>query len=817
MTIEQLQELADKQEEQIQRMDVPEYDSKEFQRFLYETLGKSNNPLSDVARVPKTSHGLEKALQNLSEKAQDGCKKIEGLLPHQAVVYAVAKLRELDKTKSPGLLAVHSTGAGKTVEGLAAMMAFWNKTTTNGQPYAIISVSTKGNQDSNSPRSLAKYARTFFAAGRHMFVSRVPGIATLPFNPHVVRAAEETEEDVEERVLDQIETNIRKRIEVGLKTIAASDNAYEILKSKSRAGLYTYRKLSNDLNNGMFRYTTQSNKTYEIGNALIIVDEIQFLFVPPETGYDKAYESLQTSLTSKRSLKSTWVLGLTATPGSTLTEVCDILNLIKGRSGFVSPASNISEKARGLVSYAQVQGDLHHFPRLEVYPLCIPVNHYSDYYLTQAVKYERFHDEIRKHNEDMLAEIDERKREHVRKVAQYETALKAWRKGKGKKPEQPKARTVSEEDPATWKFDPKKKSRFYAKLRQSGNWVSIRGDTEELKVTELECLQAHLTVLYAVDGTCEEDRKILFVLSPKITMLMKNLNRLPGKHYVYSSDKTTILLIAALLERDLHMAQLRTECYSDETEKLKCKANLPADERKYFMLLDNVTSTRRLLSPEKELSKWQYPNQPQKRIQAVKRTFDLPENLKGGRVKIVLATKENYKGVDLKAIRNIHCLEPMLEFTDLLQLAGRGPRFCSHAGLKPVSTTWKVQLYTYRLALSDTFGKEIQADMHVFEQSVMRYVRDYGKETNAALQKASVDYLIFKDNINLGARHQVEMLMKTECWKPQTKAPKAPRVIRPATSREAMIAKRKHQKEVLRRRQESIINLTNDDNIINLT
>jgi hypothetical protein len=85
------------------------------------------------------------------------------------------QLRATGIIQTPGLLAMHSTGAGKTLLTLCALIAFWNLNSLPGKvatilrpndiisdPIPIFIISVKSNQQDNGLLKLAHYGMTFF-------------------------------------------------------------------------------------------------------------------------------------------------------------------------------------------------------------------------------------------------------------------------------------------------------------------------------------------------------------------------------------------------------------------------------------------------------------------------------------------------------------------------------------------------------------------------------------------------------------------------------------------------------------------------------
>lgn len=78
---------------------------------------------------------------------------------------------------------------------------------------------------------------------------------------------------------------------------------------------------------------------------------------------------------------------------------------------------------------------------------------------------------------------------------------------------------------------------------------------------------------------------------------------------------------------------------------------------------------------------------------ALVRMFNLDKNVNGKLCQIMLASQKFNEGLDLKAVRHIHVLEPLLSMGMRQQTIGRARRFCSHSQL-PMSE-WNVIVHDY--------------------------------------------------------------------------------------------------------------------------
>ena len=115
------------------------------------------------------------------------------------------------------------------------------------------------------------------------------------------------------------------------------------------------------------------------------------------------------------------------------------------------------------------------------------------------------------------------------------------------------------------------------------------------------------------------------------------------------------------------------------------------------------------------------------------------DNINGQRIKVVLISQAGSEGLDFKAIRQIHILEPWYNVNRIEQIIGRGVRNFSHKDL-PFEKR-NVQIFLYGTMLTNAL--EEAADLYVYRISEIKAVK-IGKVTRL-LKESSVDCLINHD------------------------------------------------------------------------
>jgi hypothetical protein len=114
-------------------------------------------------------------------------------------------------------------------------------------------------------------------------------------------------------------------------------------------------------------------------------------------------------------------------------------------------------------------------------------------------------------------------------------------------------------------------------------------------------------------------------------------------------------------------------------------------------------------------------------------------DISGSKIKVVLISQAGSEGLDFKAIRQIHILEPWYNMNRNEQIIGRGVRNFSHKDL-PFEKR-NVQIFLYGSILKNAF--EEAADLYVYRISEIKAVK-IGKVTRL-LKETAVDCIINHD------------------------------------------------------------------------
>lgn len=211
--------------------------------------------------------------------------------------------------------------------------------------------------------------------------------------------------------------------------------------------------------------------------------------------------------------------------------------------------------------------------------------------------------------------------------------------------------------------------------------------------------------------------------SCKFSTIMEKISKCRGKIFVYSSFKEFggIRSFATVLE---------AFGYSDYTKK--------GEGKKRFAIWSGDEN----ISIKEE-------------IRAV---YNMKENLKGGKLKIILGSPSIREGVSLTAVRQVHVLEPYWNQSRLDQVIGRASRFCSHKDLEEEQRNVKVYIY---VAVPPKYGKQknlpetidqyiqhlsMEKDkiIKTFEKAIKEVAIDCGLNKNANVHEGEDDIICDK-------------------------------------------------------------------------
>jgi hypothetical protein len=101
--------------------------------------------------------------------------------------------------------------------------------------------------------------------------------------------------------------------------------------------------------------------------------------------------------------------------------------------------------------------------------------------------------------------------------------------------------------------------------------------------------------------------------------------------------------------------------------------------------------------------------------------YNSPQNVHGAICHVMLASQKYNEGMDLKAVRHIHMLEPLVTIAMRQQAIGRARRNCSHFQLNDMKD-WTVKIHDYHseptvaAANGDLMGRRLRAEQDTLER-----------------------------------------------------------------------------------------------------
>jgi hypothetical protein len=128
----------------------------------------------------------------------------------------------------------------------------------------------------------------------------------------------------------------------------------------------------------------------------------------------------------------------------------------------------------------------------------------------------------------------------------------------------------------------------------------------------------------------------------------------------------------------------------------------------------------------------------------IKFVFNKIDNLKGQNIKILLGSPSIKEGVSLKAIRQVHIIEPYWNISRMKQIIGRASRFCSHKDLFEEQRSVKVYIYkaTHDINTIDDY-------IHHIAIQKEKIINKFEK----TLKESAIDCFLFK-NANIDEKNK---------------------------------------------------------------
>jgi superfamily II DNA or RNA helicase len=122
----------------------------------------------------------------------------------------------------------------------------------------------------------------------------------------------------------------------------------------------------------------------------------------------------------------------------------------------------------------------------------------------------------------------------------------------------------------------------------------------------------------------------------------------------------------------------------------------------------------------------------------IKAVFNQKANYNGSKLRIILLSPSGKEGLSLRNVRQIHILEPYWNWSRMLQIIGRGIRYCSHKDLPEEKR--KVNVYIY-LSTHKNEPETIDQYIAKMAQKKNRLIQEFEK----AIKEAAIDCTLFKN------------------------------------------------------------------------
>lgn len=280
------------------------------------------------------------------------------------------------KIQNKGILVWHSTGSGKTCTAAGIMEAFWDTDKTI------------------------------------VFVSSIEALASNPPETFMKCAAE-------------LYPRFRKNV-----TPEGEPQTVENMFEKRKVKFFTFAQLAHYL---LIFHPLQVKPEQVIKhrellkNAILIIDEVHNIFRPLPNQKGEHFAVRDFLLDVKNPLISHLNIAvLTATPGDTMEEIVNLLNLVRDRDSREitvpqrpTDLENFGKSIKGLVSYFNMSADLSKYPKIErLEPFSIPMS------MTQYKKYAEVISKTTNENKnwDKLVEIN-KSDNYYKQARKYSNAL----------------------------------------------------------------------------------------------------------------------------------------------------------------------------------------------------------------------------------------------------------------------------------------------------------------------------------------------------------------------------------------------------------
>jgi pyrimidine operon attenuation protein/uracil phosphoribosyltransferase len=560
------------------------------------------------------------------------------LLPSipQSVINMVLKniVKQGDENTNRGLLALHSTGSGKTCTAAGVMDAVWES--KKDIVFATSLDALASNPDVNFHECLYNlYPK--FQKGQFKGVNKEESLRLIgnAFERRGVRFLS----------FAKLSNRVKKSLEALSSYQGGKQRVKQVLKTKYKKDKIVKAKLDKkhkkhqeikrkESIKAMKKFTGLKDDDFiDLNNTVLIIDEVHNLFRPLPT-QKQQHDYLKKKLQDPTLFPGLKLVILTATPGDNVDDVLTLLNMIRDPTH--SPIKQLDPEdaldiqrfkkdIRGLVSFFDLSGDRTRFP-------------------------------VVTDNESLRFPMSD---------AQFEKYAEAYQK--------------TAKDSKATNYDKlasdNQLNKFWAPARKYSNMMYT---LENYKMDEFGSKIPGL-----LENIASFPKEKHYVYSA----FYENRNKGWSSH--------GILAIANFMEKELGYTRLTIAEAKSLNASNKVPAD---KKKRFILVTQNELSSvkndkkkgsdddnnTRVLGTTAGLN-----------LKQLLKQYNHPENKYGEYVHVMLASQGFNEGIDLKAVRHIHIFEPLLTMASDKQTIGRAARFCSHGDLDIDQGEWTVQIHRY--------------------------------------------------------------------------------------------------------------------------
>lgn len=121
----------------------------------------------------------------------------------------------------------------------------------------------------------------------------------------------------------------------------------------------------------------------------------------------------------------------------------------------------------------------------------------------------------------------------------------------------------------------------------------------------------------------------------------------------------------------------------------------------------------------------------------IKAVYNQSTNVDGSKLKVFILSPSGREGLSLTSVRQMHIIEPYWNWSRMMQIIGRGSRYCSHKQLDPEDRNIKVYIY-----IATHPNEQETIDEYIQKMAIQK--NKLIQEFMLALKEAAVDCQLFK-------------------------------------------------------------------------